>query len=151
MIVINCSRKAVQSFFMETKVKQPFLISGEFTYDLYLEKYPGQAYLYINKVRSKELPGGSKYQIIEPTLLIYFDEICALFNDNTDIDIDDESYLPTSIKTNGKYVFQIDRVVTTYIVNTELGLDEIKKISDRIEHVFRMKIIPLLKQVRLID
>jgi hypothetical protein len=134
---------------METKIKRPLFIGGTATYDLYLEKRPNEGHLYINNVRAKALPGASDYQIIEPTLLEYFDEICKPFDNSTDIDVEDESYLPTSIRVNGKYVFIIDVVGNTFIMNTELGLKEIRDISKTIESVFRTKIIPLLQQVGL--
>lgn len=146
-----CSKGLIQSFSMETKVNEPIYIGGVPTYDLYLEKYPQQGYLYINGVSAKALPGGAHYQIIEPELFGYFDEICQLFNDNTEIVVDDESYLPLSIKVNGKYIFVIEYVVTTFTMNTELGLDDIRNIRNRIERVFKIKIIPLLKQVGLYD
>jgi len=146
---IHCSKKFIQSFFIETKVKEPIYINGVPTYDLYLEKYPHLGYLYINGVRAKELAAGAHYQIIEPTLFEYFDEICQLFNDDVDIVIDDESYLPLSIQVNGKYIFAIDRVGTTFTMNTELGLNNIRNISNKIEGVFKNKIIPLLKKVGL--
>ena len=149
MITINCYNKTVQSFFIETKIKEPIYIGGVPTYDLYLEKRPNEGHLYINGVRSKALSGGTNYQIIEPVLLQYFDEICQMFNDNTDIDINDESYLPTSIRVNSKHVFLIEREGTTFIMNSELGLNDIRQISDKIESVFKVKIIPLLRRVGL--
>ena len=149
MIAIHCSKKTVQSFFMETKVKQPIYINGVPTTDLYLEKFPNEGYLYINSIRAKELPAGANYQLIEPELFGYFDEICHLFNDNTEIEIQDETYLPLSIQVNGRYVFRIEREGTTFTVDTELGLGEIRDISNKIESVFKFKIIPLLKRVGL--
>jgi beta-galactosidase/beta-glucuronidase len=134
---------------METKVKEPIYIGGVPTYDLYLEKYPHEGYLYINGVRAKELPAGADYQIIEPKLFEYFDEICELFNDNVYIVIDDVSYLPLSIQVNGKYVLMIERVGTTFTMTTELGLNDIRNINNKIERVFKNKIIPLLKEVGL--
>jgi len=136
---------------METKIKEPIYIGGVPTYDLYLEKFPNQEYLYVNSIRAKELPAGTNYQLIEPTLFGYFDEICQLFNDNTEIEIQDETYLPLSIQVNGKYVFKIERESTTFTVDTELGLSEIRDISNKIERVFKFKIIPLLKRAGLYD
>jgi len=149
MITIQCSKKFIQSFFIETTVKEPIYINGVPIYDLYLEKYPQQEYLHINGVRAKALPGGAHYQIIEPKLFEYFNEICQLFNDNTDIVVEDESYLPLSIQVNGKYIFEIEHAGTTFTMNTELGLDDIRNIRNKIEGVFKGKIIPLLKEVRL--
>jgi len=149
MITIHCSKKFIQSFFIETKVAKPIYINGVPTYDLYLEKYPQQGYLYINGVHAKALPGGAHYQIIEPKLFEYFDEICKLFNDNADIVIEDESYLPLSIQVNDKYIFEIEHVGTTFTMNTELGLDDIRNIRNKIEGIFKGKIIPLLKEVGL--
>ncbi len=105
--------------------------------------------MYVNGVRAKELPAGADYQINEPKLFEYFDEICELFNDDVYIVIDDESYLPLSIQINGKYVFTIERVGTTFTMTTELGLNDIRNISNKIERVFKNKIIPLLKEVGL--
>jgi len=119
------------------------------TYDLYLEKYPHKDYLYVNGVRAKALSGGAYYQINEPKLFEYFDEICELFNDDVYIVIDDVSYLPLSIQVNGKYVLMIERVGTTFTMNTELGLNDIRNINNKIERVFKNKIIPLLKEVGL--
>jgi len=149
MIAIHCSNKIVQSFFIETKVKQPIYIKGEPTYDLYLEKYPHMTYLHVNGVRVKNLPAGADYQMIEPTLINYFDEICQLFDNNTDIDVEDGTYLPVSIQVNGKHIFQIERQATTFIMNSELGLGDIRNISSKIESVFKIKIISLLKRVGL--
>jgi hypothetical protein len=149
MGTIQCEKKFIQSFYMETKVKEPIYIGGVPTYDLYLEKYPHEDYLYINGVQAKELPAGAHYQIIEPKLFEYFDEICQLFNDNADIVIDNESYLPVSIQVNGKYVLIIEHVGTTFTMNTELGLNDIRNISNKIEIIFKNKIIPLLKEVGL--
>jgi beta-galactosidase/beta-glucuronidase len=134
---------------METKVKEPIYIGGVPTYDLYLEKYPHQYYLYVNGVYAKALSLGPVYQMNEPTLFEYFDEICALFNDDVYIVIDDISYLPLSIQVNGKYVFTIEHVGTTFIMNSELGLNDIRNISNKIESIFKNKIIPLLKKVGL--
>jgi len=141
----------MQSFFMETKVKQPIYINGVPTTDLYLEKYPNERYLYVNGILARKLPAGETYQLIEPTLFGYFDEICQLFSDNTEIEIQDETYLPLSIQVNGKYVFKIERESTTFTVDTELGLSEIRDISNKIESVFKFKIIPLLKREGLYD
>ena len=149
MITIHCDKKTVQSFFMTTKIKQPIFIGGVATYDLYLEKRPNEGHLYISGTRSKVLAGGSHYQIIEPELLGYFNEICKFFNNDTDIDVEDESYLPVSIRQEGKYIFTIDVVGTTFTMNTELGLKDIRDISKTTESVFRTKIIPLLQQVGL--
>jgi len=159
MITIQCSKKFIQSFFIETKVKEPIYVNGVPTYDLYLAKYPQEGYLYINDVpakalsgsaqRAKALSSGANYQIIEPKLFEYFDEICQLFNDNTDIVIEDESYLPLSIKVNDKYIFAIERASKTFTMNTELGLDDIRNIRNKIEGVFKGKIIPFLKKVGL--
>jgi len=121
MATIQCEKKFIQSFFMETKVKEPIYIGGVPTYDLYLEKYPHKDYLYVNGVRAKALSGGAYYQINEPKLFEYFDEICELFNDDVYIVIDDVSYLPLSIQVNGKYVLMIERVGTTFTMNTELA------------------------------
>jgi len=149
MITINCYNKTIRSFFIETKIKEPIYIGGVPIYELYLEKRPNEGHLYINGVRSKALSGGTNYQMIEPVLLQYFDEICQMFSDNTDMDINDESYLPTSIRVNGKHVFLIEREGTTFIMNSELGLNDIRQISDKIESVFKVKIIPLLRRVGL--
>jgi len=149
MATIQCEKKFIQSFFMETKVKEPIYIGGVPTYDLYLEKYPHKDYLYVNGVRAKALSGGAYYQINEPKLFEYFDEICELFNDDVYIVIDDVSYLPLSIQVNGKYVLMIERVGTTFTMNTELGLNDIRNINNKIERVFKNKIIPLLKEVGL--
>jgi len=139
----------VQSFLIETKVKEPIYVKGVPTYDLYLEKYPHMTYLHVNGVRAKELPAGADYQMIEPTLINYFDEVCQPFNGNADIDVEDGTYLPVSIQVNGKHVFQIERQATTFIMNTELSLNDIKNLSSKIESVFKIKIIPLLKRVGL--
>jgi len=139
----------MQSFFMETRVKQPIYINGVPTYDLYLEKYPDKEDLYINSVLATELPAGDYYEFIKPTLFGYFDEICQLFNDNTEIEIQHETYLPLSIQVNGKYVFKIEHESTIFTVDTELGLSEIRNISNKIENVFKFKIIPLLKRAGL--
>jgi len=149
MITIQCSKKFIQSFFIKTKVKEYIYINGVPTYDLYLGKYPQEGYLYVNDVPAKALSGGARYQMIEPKLFEYFDEICQLFNDNTDIVIEDESYLPLSIQVNDKYIFAIEREGTTFTMNTELGLDDIRNIRNKIEGVFKGKIIPLLKKVGL--
>jgi|GEM_PF-2488819 len=149
MIAVHCSGKVMQSFFIETKVKEPIYIHGVPTYDLYLEKYPDKGHLYINSVLASELPAGDYYRLIEPTLFGYFDEICQLFSENTEIEIQDEMYLPLSIQVNGRYVFRIKRESTTFTVDTELGLSEIRDISNKIEDVFRFKIIPLLKRAGL--
>jgi len=149
MITIHCSKKFIQSFFIETKVKEYIYINGVPTYDLYLEKYPQEGHLYVNGVPAKALSGGARYQMIEPKLFEYFDEICQLFNDNADIVIEDESYLPLSIQVNGKYIFAIEREGTTFTMNTELGLDDIRNIRNKIEGVFKGKIIPFLKKVGL--
>jgi len=149
MITIHCSNRTVQSFFIEVEVSQPLYIGGVPTRDLYLEKRPVEGYLYINGVRAKELSGGARYQLIEPTLFGYFDEICQLFTGNADIDIDDESYLPVSIQVNGKRIFKIERTGTVFSMSTELGLDDIRHISSRVESVFKVKIIPLLRSVGL--
>jgi len=149
MGTIQCEKKFIQSFSIQTKVKEPIYIGGVPTYDLYLEKYPHELCVYVNGVRGKALSLGPVYQINLPTLFEYFDEICELFNDDADIVIDDESYLPLSIQVNGKYVFIIERVGTTFIMTTELGLDDIRRIRTRFENVFKNKIIPLLKKVGL--
>ena len=149
MGTIQCGKKFIQSFSIYTKVKEPIYIGGVPTYDLYLEKYPHQGYLYVNGVSAKELPAGAPYQIIEPKLFAYFDEICELFNDGAYIVIDDVSYLPLSVQVNGKYVLTIERVGTTFTMNTELGLNDIRNISNKIESIFKNKIIPLLKKVGL--
>jgi len=149
MIIIHCSNRTVQSFFIEVKVSQPLYINGVPVHDLYLEKRPIEGYLYINGVRAKELSGGAKYQLIEPTLFGYFDEICQLFTGNADIDVEDESYLPVSIQVNGKRVFKIERTGTIFTMDTELGLNDIRHISSKIESVFRVKVIPLLRSVGL--
>jgi len=146
---IYCSKKSIRSFFMETKVKEPIYIGGVPTYDLYLEKYPYEYYLYVNGVRAKELPAGAPYQMIELKLFEYFDEICQLFDGDADIVVDNESYLPVSIQVNGKYVLTIERVGTTFSMTTELGLDDVRQIRNRFENVFKNKIIPLLKKVGL--
>jgi len=149
MDTIHCSKKSIRSFFIETKVKEPIYIGGVPTYDLYLEKYPDEGYLYINGVHAKALSGGAHYQMIEPILFEYFDEICQLFDGDADIVIDNESYLPLSIQINGKYVLKIEHVGTTFSMTTELGLDDVRQIRNKIESVFKNKIIPLLKKVGL--
>jgi len=149
MITIHCYNRTVQSFFMEVEISQPLYINGVPVRDLYLEKYPGEGHLYINGVRARQLPSGSDYQLIEPTLLGYFNEICQLFTGNADIDVEDELYLPVSIQINGKRVFKIERTGTIFTMDTELGLDDIRHISDRVESVFRVKVIPLLRSVGL--
>ena len=149
MVTIQCSNKIIQSFSIETNVKEPIYINGVPTYDLHLEKYPHQTYLYVNGVRAKALSGGADYQMMEPQLIRYLDDICQLFDDDTVIDIQDESYLPFSIQVNGKSIFEIESVATTFTMNTELGLDDIRRISNKIEGVFKTKIIPLLKEVGL--
>jgi hypothetical protein len=149
MTTIHCFKKSIQSFFIETKVKEPIYIGGVPTYDLYLEKYPDEGHLYINGVRAKALSGGAHYQMIEPILFKYFDEICQLFNGDTNIVIDNESYLPVSIQVDGKYILTIERVGTTFTMMTELGLDNIRHIRLRFENVFKNNIIPLLKKVGL--
>ena len=149
MDTIHCSNKSIQSFYMQTKVKEPIYIGGVPTYDLYLEKYSDERYLYINGVHAKALLVGTHYQMIEPILFEYFDEICQLFDGNADIVVDNESYLPVSIQVNGKYVLMIGHVGTTFTMITELGLDDIRHIRTRFENVFKIKIIPLLKKVGL--
>ncbi len=149
MVTIQCYNEFVQSFSMETRIREPIYINGVPTYDLHLAKYPHQGYLYVNGVSAKALSGGADYQMIEPKLFEYFDEICQLFNDNADIVIEDESYLPLSIQINGKYIFVIDYVGTTFTMDTELGLNDIRNISNKIESVCKNKITPLLKEVGL--
>jgi hypothetical protein len=149
---IHCQNKSIDSFFMETKVKEPLYIGGVPTYDLYLEKYPYEGYLYINGVRAKELPAGANYQIIEPKLFEYFDEICEVFDgDDVDIVIDNKSYLPLSIQVDGKYILTIEFSANSAKMITTLSLNEIRQMRTRFENVFRNKIIPLLKKVGLYD
>jgi len=149
MITVQCAKRLIQSFFMETKVKDPVYINDEPTYDLYLEKRDHLGYLYINGVRAKALPRGGDYQSIEPTLFKYFDEICQPFDDDTEINVEDESFLPWSIKVKSKPVLEIEYESQTFIMTTDLGIDEIRNISNRIERTFRLKIIPILKEVGL--
>ncbi len=149
MITVQCAKRLVQSFFMETKVKDPVYINDNPTYDLNLEKRNHLGYLYINGVRAKALPRGRDYQLIEPALFGYFDEICQSFDDDTEITVEDESFLPWSIKVKSKSVFEIEYESQTFIMTTELGLDEIKSISKRIERTFSLKIVPILKKVGL--
>ena len=149
MGTIQCEKKFIQSFSIQTHVKEPIYIGGVPTYDLYLEKYPHKLCVYANGVPAKALSLGPVYQKNVPTLFEYFGEICELFNDDAYIVIDDESYLPLSIQVNGKYVLMIERVGTTFTMNTELGLNDIRNINNKIERVFKNKIIPLLKEMGL--
>jgi len=149
MVVMTCSNGIIQEFSMETRINEPIYISGVPTYNLYLEKHAHEGYLYINGIRAKALPGGAHYQMIEPQLFSYFDEICQLFNGNTAIFVDDESYLPFIIRNDSGTMLSIEIVGTTFVMNTKLGLDDIRDISNRIERIFRFEIIPLLKEVGL--
>lgn len=134
---------------MATKVEEPIYIGGVPTHNLYLEIYPHQQYLYINGVRAKELPGGAHYQMIEPQLFVYLDEICL--KGNAEIFVDDEFYQPFLIRVNGEIILLIENFGTTFQMDTELGLDDVRNISNRIERAFTYKITPLLKEVGLYD
>jgi hypothetical protein len=149
MVEMLCVNGIIQGFSMEIEVNEPIYISGIPTYNLYLEIHPHEQYLYINGVRAKGLTGGAYYQMMEPQLFSYLDEICQSFNRNTEIYIDNESYLPFFIRVDDTPIFSIERMGTTFVMNTELGLDDIRHISDRIQRVFYFKIIPLLKEVGL--
>jgi len=151
MITIQCYKKVVQSFFMETRAKEPIYIGGEPKRDLYLEKYHHLGYLHINGIRAKALPNGADYQMIEPKLFGYFNEICEPFNDDTIITVEDESFLPLSINVNSKPVFELEYISPTFTMNTDLSIDEIRTIGNRIERAFKVKIVPLLKEVGLHD
>jgi hypothetical protein len=152
MVEMSCSNGAIQELSMPTKIKEPIYISGVPTYDLYLQKYANQRYLYINGIRAKVLLGGTHYQMIEPVLLSHFDEICRLFNENTvKLVVDDESYLPFIIQADGWPIFSIEITGTTFVMNTKLGLYNIIDTSKRIELIFNFEIIPLLKEVGLYD
>jgi len=132
---------------MATTVNEPIYIGGVPTHNLHLEIRPHEQYLYINNVRAKALPGGAHYQMIEPVLFSYLDEICL--RGNTEIFVDDESYLPFFIQVNDEIMLVIENFGRTFQMNTELGLDDIRNISNRIERAFTIKIIPLLKEVGL--
>jgi hypothetical protein len=134
---------------MQTTVNEPIYIGGVPTYNLYLEIYPHQQYLYINGVRAKGLTGGAYYQMMEPQLFSHLDEICQLFIGNAVILIDDESYLPYLIRVDNIPVFLMERAGTAFYMTTSLGLDRVIDASDRIERVFQFEIIPLLKEVGL--
>ncbi len=150
MDTIHCSKKSIQSFFMETKVKEPIYIGGVPTYNLYLEKYPYEEYLYVNGVRAKELPAGANYQI-ESKLFEFFDEICEVFDgDDVDIVVDNKSYLPLSIQVDGKYIFTIEFSANSAKMITRLSLNEIRNIRTKFEKIFN-KIISLLREVKLYD
>ena len=136
---------------METTINEPIYIGGVPTNILYLEIRPHEQYLYINGIRAKALPGGAHYQMIEPVLFSYLDEICQLFDRDTGIFVDDESYLPFIIRVEGTNIFAVENVGTTFYMDTKIGLDDIRNISNRIERTFRLKIIPLLKEVGLYD
>ena len=148
MDTIHCSKKSIQSFFMETKVKEPIYIGGVPTYNLYLEKYPYEGYLYVNGVRAKELPAGANYQIIEPKLFEYFDEICEVFDGDVDIVVDNK--LPLSIQVDGKYILTIEFSAHSAKMITRLSLNEIRNIRTKFEKTFN-KIISLLREVKLYD
>jgi uncharacterized protein (UPF0179 family) len=133
---------------METKVKEPIYIGGVPTYNLYLEKYPYEGYLYVNGVRAKELPAGANYQIIEPKLFEYFDEICEVFDGDVDIVVDNK--LPLSIQVDGKYILTIEFSAHSAKMITRLSLNEIRNIRTKFEKTFN-KIISLLREVKLYD
>jgi hypothetical protein len=134
---------------MSTTVEEPIYIDGVPTHNLHLEIYPHKQYLYINGIRAKELPDGAHYQRIEPRLFVYLDEICL--KGNTEIFVDDESYQPFFIQVNNEIILLIENFGTTFQMDTELGLDDIRNISNRIERAFTYKIIPALKEVGLYD
>jgi len=120
----------------------------EINENLYIEKKMEEGHLYINGVRAKELMGGKYYQMIEPELFREFDEICRLFNDNTEIDIDKE--LPVSIRINGKSILTIEFEKNSVKMVTKLSLNEIRNIRNKFEKTF-VNILSILKEVNLYD
>jgi len=136
---------------METKLNEPIYIDGVPTSNLNLVLRPREQFLFINGVRTKESPGGANYWMMETVLLRYLDEICQSFNGNTDIFADDKSYLPYFIGVNDETVLMIESSGTFFRMFTELGLNDIRDISDRIKRSFELKIIPLLEEVGLYD
>jgi hypothetical protein len=135
MINIQCKNKFVSSFFIEINE------------NLY-EKKPEEGHLYINGVRAKALPNGVTYQMIEPELIRYFDEICQKFN-NAEIDVDEKTFLPLSVKRDNEYILRIEFDANSIKIISKIGLNEVRHIRNIIENVFRNKIIPLLKEVSL--
>jgi hypothetical protein len=148
MINIKCLNKSISSFFIETRPKNPVYINGELVYDLYLEKRNNEGFLYINGVRAKSLINGVNYQLIEAELFEYFDEICRLFDDNTEIDVDKETYLPLSIKVNGKSILKIEFEKNSVKMVTGLSINEIRNIRTKFEKTFN-NIFSLLEKVNL--
>ena len=136
MINVQCKNKVVSSFFMEINE------------NLYIEKKMEEGHLYINGVRAKELMGGKYYQMIEPELFREFDEICRLFNENTEIDVDKE--LPVSIRINGKSILTIEFEKNSVKMVTKLSLNEIRNIRNKFEKTF-VNILSILKEVNLYD
>jgi hypothetical protein len=120
----------------------------EINENLYIEKKLEEGHLYINGIRAKALPGGKYYQMIEPELFKQFDEICRLFNDNTEIDVDKETYLPVSIRINGKSILTIEFETNSVKIVTKLSLNEIRNIRTKFEKTFG-NIFSLLKEVNL--
>jgi hypothetical protein len=149
MINIKCLNKSISSFFIETKAKNPVYINGELIYDLYLEKRYNEGFLYINGVRAKSLNNGVNYQLIEAELFGYFDEICNLFSNSADIDVDKKTFLPLSIKLDNEYILRIESDTNSVKMTTKLSLNEVRHIRNMIENVFINKIIPLLQKVNL--
>jgi len=135
MINIQCKNKFVSSFFMEINE------------NLYIEKKMEEGHLYINGVRAKVMPDGVTYQMIEPELIRYFDEICQKFN-NAEIDVDEKTFLPLSVKLDNEYILRIEFDANSTMI-TKIGLNEVRHIRNIIENVFRNKIIPLLQKVNL--
>ncbi len=137
MINIQCKNKFVSSFFMEINE------------NLYIEKKLEEGHLYINNIRAKALPGGITYQMVEPELIRYFDEICQNFN-NAEIDVDEKTFLPLSVKLDSEYI-RIEFEANSIKIISKIGLNEVRHIRNIIENVFRNKIIPLLQKVNLYD
>ncbi|ALG97133.1 hypothetical protein AVT98_gp41 [Sulfolobales virus YNP1] len=137
MIKIKCQNKKIDSFFIEVNE------------NLYLEKRSMEGHLYINGIRAKALPGGAHYQMIEPELFRQFDEICQQFNDDAEIDIDKETFLPLTIKIEGKNVLTIEFESNSTKIMTKIGLNQVRHLRNIFENVFKNKIIPLLQKVNL--
>lgn len=140
MIKIKCQNKTLNSFFIEVNE------------NLYLEKRSMEGHLYINGIRAKALPGGAQYQMIEPELIGYFNEICQNFNNNdAEIDIDKETFLPLTIKIEGKNILTIEFEYNSTKIMTKIGLNQVRHLRNIFENVFKNKIIPLLQKVNLYD
>ena len=140
MIEILCQNKFISTFFIEINE------------DLVLEKKPQEGHLYINNIRAKALPGGVTYQLIEPELFRNFDEICQLFDfNNVEIDIDKKTFIPLSVKADGKYLFTVEFNSNSVKIATKIGLKELIQVSSKIQSIFNNKIVQVLKEVNLYD